>query len=140
MNVELAERAIRLAKANPEKFDMDSWVVGMYDGRTKDSQEFVPPCGTTACYAGWVSFQAAPVGSKVIGAMVKVPGQEYGVHVETYARQALDITEDQSDALFYLDTLEQVEKAVRYLADNPDAGEWTIREQAGQAQFASDES
>lgn len=121
MNVELARQALEAAKANPERFDMASWVSGKVD-MTKDSPEFAPPCGTTACYAGWVAFNAAPVGSVVLGSYVTVPGAPKPVTIQRYAAEALDISPDQADTLFFLSNIREVERAVNYLADNPAVG------------------
>jgi hypothetical protein len=134
MNVELAMRALRVAKANPEQFDMSDWVTGLYDDvAVKEDLEFVPPCGTTACFAGWVSFLGAPVGSEVFGQRVYLPGRgDKGIHVGDYAEEVLEITTGQGLGLFYLDNIDQVGRAVRYLADNPDASMSSIRAAAGQ--------
>lgn len=121
MNVELARSALELAKANPEKFNMFSWVSsGAWGMKTvKEAAEYVPPCGTTACYAGWVAFQAAPVGSVIQGSYVIEPGKP-AQHIEQYAQDALDLNRSQVNCLFYLSGIEEVETAVNYLADNPD--------------------
>jgi hypothetical protein len=121
VNIELAAKALELAKANPERFDMHTFSQG-WGGRgplVKDGPDFMPPCGTTACYAGWVSYVAAPAGSEIQGAYVEGPDGLFQ-HVEDYAIKALGITEDQANVLFYLKDIEEVEAAVGYLADNPD--------------------
>lgn len=126
MNVELAERAIAVARANPEQFDMSEWVNGSCF--RKDSADTMPPCGTTACFAGWVSLLAAPVGSGVVGAYIYPPDPpRRAVHVGDYARRALKIGSDQGNALFYLKDIDQVEKGVKYLASNPDADYHMLR-------------
>jgi hypothetical protein len=134
VNVELALRAVELAKASPEQFDMSSFTCGWYDrdAVTKDSEDFTPPCGTTACYAGWTAYLAAPVGSEVQGSYVWEPGKS-SQHVEDYAIKALGITPGQAEALFYLKGIDQVEAAVRYLADNPDADYHSLRDAADAA-------
>jgi hypothetical protein len=124
VNVELARRAIELAKANPERFDMDSFSSG-WEGldwpAVKDGPDFIPPCGTTACFAGWVSYAAAPVGAKVMDSQVLLPGTD-SEHVESYAAKALGITAGQADVLFYAPAdLGEVETLVDYLAVSPDA-------------------
>lgn len=132
MNVQLALDALEDAKAHPENFYMGSFFGGLHSlGRplVKDRENFVPPCGTTACYAGFVSLRVAPVGSKIADACIVHPdGQGNHVHVETYATNALDITAEQAGTLFYLNDIEEVEGAVKYLADNPDTPSLTLWE------------
>jgi len=122
VNAELATLALEIAKANPELFNMYTFSQGWggQEALVKDGPVFMPPCGTTACYAGWVSYVAAPAGSEIHGAFVQEPDGLYR-HVEDYAIKALGITEDQANVLFYLKDIEEVEVAVGYLADNPDA-------------------
>jgi hypothetical protein len=110
---------------------------------TKDSPDMtVPPCGTTGCYAGFVSLRAAPVGTRVRSAYglnhsrIVLPGQDPSdaMHTEEYATRALGITTEQAGALFFMETIEDVERAVRYLADSPDAScdtLWAIGREAG---------
>lgn len=124
MNVELAMQALADAKAHPENLNLETFFDLPADGITKDTENFPPPCGTTACYAGFVSLRAAPIGTRIIptdyGSRVRVPG-ENPVHVEIHAAAALEITGEQADVLFYRDTLTEIEAVLRYLADNPDA-------------------
>lgn len=117
MNVELANAALGDAKANPERFSMNSWTSGLH-GYLKKTPETVLPCGTTACYAGFVALRVAPVGASIRDTYVCIPGQK-SVHVEQYAANALEITSEQAGSLFYLGSIGEVEKAVNYLADNP---------------------
>ena len=133
MNIELAMQALADAKAHPGNFDMNIWFDGAGCVLTKDREDFTPPCGTTACYAGFVSLRAAPVGSVVKGAFVFPPGTspDTGIgarHVENYAKEALDIDPEQAKSIFYLDTIDQVEAAVNYLAGNPDVSGDTLWE------------
>ena len=127
MNVELALAALEDAKANPDQFDMNCWfsssVVTEFE---KDGPNFLPPCGTTACYAGFAALRAAPIGTRVVSGYLVQAGDSPAVHVEHYAAKALDITEAQANILFYLGGIEQVEAAVKYLADNPDASVSTL--------------
>jgi hypothetical protein len=120
VNVELALASLEDAKANPGNFDMDSFFSSTR-AITKEADGFqAPPCGTTACYAGFVSLRVAPKGSRIIGGYVIEPDGTRK-HAETYATKALDITEDQADTLFYVGTIGQVEAIVNHLADSPDA-------------------
>lgn len=130
MNVELAQAALRDAKAHPDRFDMDLFW-GAPDDFVKDSADMtVPPCGTTGCFAGFASLRVAPVGTRIaMGTLdrtsrIILPGQHEldADDTETYAIKALDITREQAGVLFFLEDIGQVERAVRYLADNPDAG------------------
>lgn len=139
MNVELAMAALEDAKAHPENFDMDVWFSDG-GGFTKDREDFSPPCGTTACYAGFVALRVAPVGSMVRACAIIAPGAD-GIDVEAYATEALDISPAQAATLFYLDGIEQVEGAVRYLADNPDVPSATLWDMFGSddCSFADDD-
>lgn len=124
MNVELAEKALESARANPEKFNMSTWFTGPrggLDSQAEVTEDRVPPCGTTACFAGWVAFHHAPLGSKIKGSLIKLPGAGRYDSIEEYAKEALGITIDQACTLFFLDTIDQVERAVARLAVSPDA-------------------
>src|SRR5579859_7356628 len=92
--------ALEDAKAHPENFDMDVWFSDG-GGFTKDREDFSPPCGTTACYAGFVALRVAPVGSMVRACAIIAPGAD-GIDVEAYATEALDISPAQAATLFYL--------------------------------------
>ena len=137
MNVELAFAALEDVKAHPENFDMDTWFSCGSDF-TKTTGNTVPPCGTTACYAGFVALRAAPVGSKVMSRAIVVPGTD-GVDVETYATEALGISPAQASAFFYLEGIEQVEGAVHYLADNPDASRGALWDMFGSEDESEDD-
>lgn len=121
MNVELAQAALGDAKAHPENFDMDSFF-STTQTIVKDGEGFQPPpCGTTACYAGFVSLRVAPKGSRIAGGVIVTPdGRE--VHAGQYAAKALDITEDQANILFYVEHIGQVEAIVNHLAAHPNTG------------------
>ncbi len=139
MNVDLAQAALRDAKANPDRFDMAVFWQAPEDF-VKDSADMtVPPCGTTGCFAGFASLRAAPVGTRVVKAtidrssLIILPGQhaDDASDTEEYATRALDITPRQAGWLFFLDSIEQVERAVNYLADNPDASVESLNDAAG---------
>ena len=129
MNVELALQGIEDARRDLTRFNMINWVQGN-DEIVKESEDATFPCGTTACYAGHVSLRAAPVGTRLRGPWLDLPDGT-NEHVETYAIEALDITRSQAWSLFYLHDIDQVETAVRYLADNPDADEEALDRAAG---------
>jgi hypothetical protein len=136
VNVELATASLGDAKAHPEQFDMEYWVVSAADleraEQLRGGEDFVgdpipvaddhmPPCGTTCCYAGWVAFRAAPAGSVIQDSVVTFPDGTRSA-VSPFAADALGITLDQSRAIFlYLGEIGEVERAVNYLAENPDA-------------------
>lgn len=129
MNTELAEKALESARANPGKFNMSTWFTGPRGGSNSQAEvteDRVPPCGTTACFAGWVAFHHAPLGSKIKDAGIKLPGAERYDSIERYAAEALGITSDQARTLFFLDSIDQVERAVTHLADSPDASDSSL--------------
>lgn len=127
MNVELALAAIEDAKAHPDNFNMDSW--HSFESVAKGSPGFTPPpCGTTACYAGFVALRVAPVESVIRAAAIHLPGAEWPEGIDDYAAGHLEITTDQASSLFLLNDLGEVERAVRYLADNPDVSGNTLFE------------
>jgi hypothetical protein len=130
MNVELALAAIEDAKAHPENFDMSTWFDSREHEIVKDGPDFAPPCGTTACYAGFAALRAAPVGSVICGGFFFPPGvprgDGRGIFVENYAIRALGITTDQARAIFRLSNIGEVEAAVTYLADSPDTPGGTL--------------
>jgi hypothetical protein len=111
--------ALEDAKANPDHFSMSSWNTGFGRGVIKAEGQTVPPCGTTACYAGFVALRVAPAGTKIVDAHVCIP-DEKPVHVEIYAEDALEISPAQGGTLFFLADVEEVETALKHLADNPD--------------------
>lgn len=132
MNIDLAMKALEDAKRSPENFNMATWfgcTSRTLPEFTKDRENYTPPCGTTACYAGFVGLRVAPVGTRVMGSRLIFPdGSDRWA--DDYAQEALDITEGQGLTLFYLGNIERVERALNYLADNPDAGEFELYEHA----------
>jgi hypothetical protein len=119
MNVQLALEALEDAKAHPGNFDMNLYFSRGWNGFVKDSDSTEPPCGSTACYAGFVALRAAPVGSKIADGYIVHPDGKTAF-ADHYAADALDITWSQGNAVFNLNDIGEVEDAVRYLADNPD--------------------
>jgi putative RecB family exonuclease len=131
LNVELANQALELAGKHPERFDMEDWYRGPQHV-ISGPESRVAPCGTTACYAGWVAILTVPDGTVIKDAgLYDTAGDTIGTTVEAWACDQLDISYEQGQALFYLDDLPQVEKAVKYLADNPDASNESIWREAG---------
>jgi len=132
MNVELALASLEDAKANPDRLNMLAFWGG--DSFIKTGPDHtVPPCGTTGCYGGFAALRAAPAGTRIVttsqyGSRIVLDGQSVreAESTEGYAIKALDITGEQGAIVFYLENIEQVEQAVRYLADSPDAGYDTL--------------
>lgn len=57
-NAELAYRVLDLALAHPDHFDMNTWAQGDDDEPVTLETLTGPPCGTTACLAGWTAAHA----------------------------------------------------------------------------------
>ena len=139
MNVELAQAALRDARANPDRFDMAVFW-GAWEDIIKDSADMtVPPCGTTGCFAGFAALRFAPVGTRIAmgtmdrGSRVVLPGQSEreAADTEQYAARALGITRYQAGVLFFLADIGEVERAVNFLADNPAASVESLSDAAG---------
>jgi hypothetical protein len=90
VNTELAMAALADAKANPDRFNMNTFF-SMWPRKAivKDSENFLPPCGTTACFAGFAALRVAPLGAKVVDGFIIHEGQGLNRHVEPYATKAL---------------------------------------------------
>ena len=137
MNVELARKALDAARRHPERFEMGDWfAVSDTGGRyppaiTIGPETRVPPCGTTACFAGWVVFMTAPEGTVIKDAVLWGPDGERMENVEKYAAGQLGITLRQAGVLFYLDNIKQVTKAIDYLEDNPGASGDALYRESG---------
>lgn len=154
MNVELAYAAIERAERNPERFNMDWWAYREDESISEKpipvTSERMPPCGTACCYAGEIVYLTAPEGTVIANGrlLYRTEGEALADKewtnawdtVERYAAKKLDITVQQSHALFYLDNLDQVKLAVAYLADNPDATEESVWRAAGHIHAADFES
>lgn len=85
MNIELAERVRGLIRKYPERHDQETWA-------SEGDLNPIKHCGTSACIAGWV---AAAKGFTLNDLT------EAGHDVEYFARDALGITSEQANALFY---------------------------------------
>lgn len=148
MNVELARASLAAARAYRDRFSMAAWFSNAdpngYEipSAVINDDNRVPPCGTVGCYAGFVTFATAPKGTVIANggrlyrSMVQAKRDEdryeggFG-HAQEYARRKLRISEDQSRVLFFLNDLEEVERAVNILADNPDISRSGLAEALG---------
>jgi hypothetical protein len=61
-----------------------------------------PPCGTTLCFAGWISFLNAPEGSTLEfgGKSVSIPGRGR-VDIDDYAEEVAGLSHEQAGAMFF---------------------------------------
>lgn len=94
-NTALAYEVLDLALAHPKNFYMGTWARGAYRISFKDLTG--PPCGTTACLAGWTvahrGYQLDPSGAVYRDGM-------YVGQAATIARALLGISEYDSCELF----------------------------------------
>lgn len=93
---QLAGAVHRLILRHPEKHDQDQWM------RRKDTQQL---CVTVGCVAGWAAVLAHPELRPNWGIYTSASclTDEYGTlyDVEELAREALVLTADEADWLFY---------------------------------------
>ncbi|MFY1620068.1 hypothetical protein [Micromonospora sp. WMMD736] len=134
INFDLLDAGIEDAAtgAHGYEHDQSNWVAVVSPHEEPDH-----PCGTAMCLAGFVAIRAGaevpkPIYDYFMGAW-DIPywdvnpetGQldsRHGVHVATFARKRLGISDDQADALFAGSNTLRVLRAMRdYLRDNPDA-------------------
>lgn len=125
MNVTLAEAALGDARRHLDRFYMGTWFGKDHDDGDaaifiKEEGQTVPPCGTTACFAGFVALREAPAGSVIRNGVIEMPSGKKR-EVSGYAENLLDITDDQGDVLWFVDNLSEVTKLVDHLIENPDA-------------------
>lgn len=91
-----------------DRFDMKSWFY-CEDGITAPSDpepqwiergnSNIPPCGTTACIAGFAVWRNIPKGSKIFDGRIYFPdGTDHSVM--DLARDALELTSQQARVLF----------------------------------------
>ncbi|WP_432112795.1 hypothetical protein [Streptomyces sp. S1] len=85
MNVELAKKVRALIKKYPERHDQSDW-------SSDDDLNPAEHCGTSACIAGWVAAAKGYTLSKV---------RNEGWTIDTFARDALDLSPEDSFRLFY---------------------------------------
>jgi hypothetical protein len=122
---DLANAALADARANKDRFYMGSWVnsgndySGFFPDRlVKQEGETVPPCGTTACFGGFVLLRTSPVGTRISNGVVRYPDGRVR-ETDKAAGEALDLTAGQADVVFYLSEIDQVEQAVALITENP---------------------
>jgi hypothetical protein len=94
MNTKLLEKTIKSIEEEPRRLDMKCWAK-----KVNPNNDANPPCGTKACIAGHVAF----VNRKLYfyefnGAAIK---NFPGIHIDTYAQEALKLDSDQAGRLFY---------------------------------------
>jgi hypothetical protein len=142
--VPLLREQWELAKAEPEGWDQGSWIKAD-DDLDPAVTEFilehkVTPwnCGTTCCVAGRI---ALAKGAHLTGnaldyfsdtgylnvTFVAVPGEEFSVEIDEFARNALGLSRSQACALFAeANSREDIDEMVRLLEEDPDAelGDW----------------
>jgi hypothetical protein len=137
MNIELAEQIIGVILMHPERLDMASYV-GRWSG--DDTTSYVGrwsgddtiggyrnewPCGTTACIAGHAAILSAPAETELMAALSTQcgPGSEKEGRplIEWLAIEALGITGEVADVLFFEPEDDEAVMALKFLAGNPDA-------------------
>lgn len=101
----LLNLAKKIEKVPPQNFNMASWVVPSdklqerlgYDTPIS-AKDLSPECGTTMCIAGW---QQAFKGRKLLGSGLFDRNGHYVSTIARTAREDLELTEDEGNALFY---------------------------------------
>jgi hypothetical protein len=58
INLKLLEKIKKHIEEEPRRFDMDTW--GVKHDMRKYRNEDTPPCGTSACLAGWAVLLSTP--------------------------------------------------------------------------------
>lgn len=115
-NTALAYEILDLALAHPKSFYMGTWARGAYRITFKDLTG--PPCGTTACLAGWTvahrGYQLDPSGA------VYLDGTYVG-DAAAIARQLLGISVEASDDLFFCPDQELQAEIARIFGPRPGA-------------------
>lgn len=87
MNIKLLRRIQRQIKREPRRFVMDQYFTAPYGAETSR-------CLSAACIAGWaITFTKTKSGKPS-----QVPPRYHKYHI---AQKALNLTEDQCEALFY---------------------------------------
>lgn len=140
MNVDLAMAALKDAEVHPDEFDMGTWYTAWHTAETPGGSTEItedqrtPPCGTTACFAGFIAWRTAPAGTVIANGGYLYSSMQDAIErrapwgeVADWAEQQLGITYEQALVLFSLDGIGEVRRAVEYLADSPDADPGTIR-------------
>jgi hypothetical protein len=138
MDVRKARKALKRIRKYPEQHDQDTWVE--YKGE-RDSEEYPeggefacaksngdhPPCGTTLCMAGWVSFLEAPKGTvfNVNTFIFNPPGAEDAevVNMADFAQDVLKLNDDQREVMFHFARdAEELELLINSIQKHPDSG------------------
>ena len=126
MNIDKARQALAAIRKYPDNHGQGAWVDARQGAAgsfacAKDNGEH-PPCGTTLCMAGWVTFQQAPAGTKFTWSSgFTLPNGDY-TSMARFAVQELDLTEDQCSALFYgAGNADELEAVIDYIEGHPDA-------------------
>lgn len=91
LNVKLLREIQKEILEEPKRLDMGTWL-HKYEKHRISDLEFVPPCGTVGCIAGW---------AKVLSERAGVVFTEYGTSLN--ACIALDIEEEDARELFFTD-------------------------------------
>lgn len=91
LNVKLLREIQKEISEEPKRLDMGTWL-HKYEKHRISDLEFVPPCGTVGCIAGW---------AKILSERAGVVFTNYGTSLN--ACIALDIQEEDSIYLFYTD-------------------------------------
>lgn len=122
MNTQLAEDIIGFVTMEPERLYMGHWIEAPHD----TVGEVTPwHCGSSACLAGHAVLLTAPKDARLIrngGASFDFLGLADGtvVTIEKAGREALELSEDITNILFYLEDSAAV-PALKWLTGHPDA-------------------
>jgi hypothetical protein len=130
LKVGKARKALRRIRKYPDNHDQGDWNGGG-DLETfacaSDNGEH-PPCGTTMCMAGWVSFLEAPSGSVFTrdASWFTMPdGTTRGM--PDFAADSLALTDTQQAVMFYAaKDANDLEKVINCIADNPKAESYEL--------------
>lgn len=134
-NVELLRETMDYIKNNPQKWRQDSWYAWVNEagqieyGVISLDMEEVNSCGSAFCFAGHAAlksgFPAPPrENHRQWTKAEEVDGYTQNVHVDEFAREKLGLTWEQAEVLFSGDnTLEDLEKIVDAIIDDPEIGE-----------------
>lgn len=138
MNITLTDKILDVLLLRPDQHDQDLWIDGGLSSFSSAGELIPeiarePECGTTACIAGWTALFSLPAGSVIdVRYNIRLPDGTLGF-IPYWARDALEITDEQADTLFYeIDTTEGAIRALKYLKDHPDAGEDELMDASGE--------
>jgi hypothetical protein len=132
MQVKKARKALEHIRKYPENHYQGAWIDFDYDGDYKYPDEGIkcaksngdhPPCGTTLCLAGWVSFLEAPKGTvfDAVSPIFKLPNGT-PTRMDDYAREKLGLTWSQANVLFAgTRSVEGLEACIDCIAKHPHA-------------------